>query len=428
MPEVARVVDAVWRMESARLIGALTRVTGDVGLAEELAQDALVAALERWPESGVPDKPGAWLMATAKNRAIDTFRRSERLAHKTAELGRELAVRESTEPDWAAELDEVVEDDVLRLVFISCHPVLSREARVALTLRLVGGLTTDEIARAFLVAESTVAQRIVRAKRTLTAAHVPFELPTGADFTARVSSVLEVVYLVFNEGYSATAGEHWTRPALCQEALRLGRIVAELVPGEPEVHGLVALMEIQASRLSARTGPSGEPVLLTDQDRGRWDHVLIRRGLAALNRAERAGRALGPYALQAAIAACHARAGSVEQTDWPRIAALYEALAEVSPSPVVELNRAVAVSRAYGPAAGLELVDALVDAPALRGYHLLPSVRGDLLVRLGRLEEARAEFERAASLTRNERERALLLDRAAACAALEPGSARHADR
>jgi RNA polymerase sigma factor (sigma-70 family) len=417
MPDVARVVDAVWRMESARLIGALTRVTGDVGLAEELAQDALVAALERWPESGVPDKPGAWLMATAKHRAIDTFRRSERLARTTAELGRELAVREATEPDWAAELDDVVEDDVLRLVFISCHPVLSREARVALTLRLVGGLSTEEIARAFLVAEPTVAQRIVRAKRTLTAARVPFELPTGADFTARVSSVLEVVYLVFNEGYAATAGEHWTRPALCQEALRLGRIVAELVPGEPEAHGLVALMEIQASRLAARTGPSGEPVLLGDQDRGRWDHVLIGRGLAALERAERVGRALGPYGLQAAIAACHARAGSVEQTDWPRIAALYEALAEVSPSPVVELNRAVAVSRAYGPAAGLELVDALADVPALRGYHLLPSVRGDLLAQLGRLDEARQEFEGAASLTRNEQVRALLLDRAAACGA-----------
>jgi RNA polymerase sigma factor (sigma-70 family) len=415
MPEVARVVDAVWRMESARLIGALTRVTGDVGLAEELAQDALVAALERWPESGIPDRPGAWLMATAKHRAIDTFRRSERLAHKTAEIGRELAVREATEPDWAAQLDEMVEDDVLRLVFISCHPVLSREARVALTLRLVGGLATDEIARAFLVSESTVAQRIVRAKRTLTAARVPFEVPTGADFTARVSSVLEVVYLVFNEGYSATAGEHWTRPALCQEALRLGRIVAELVPGEPEVHGLVALMEIQASRLAARTGPTGEPVLLTDQDRGRWDRVLIGRGLSALDRAERAGRALGPYALQAAIAACHARAGSVEQTDWARIAALYEALAEVSPSPVVELNRAVAVSRAYGPAAGLELVDALLDVPALRGYHLLPSVRGDLLEQLGRRAEARSEFERAAGMTRNERERALLQDRAVAC-------------
>jgi RNA polymerase sigma factor (sigma-70 family) len=417
---VHRVLDAVWRMESARLVGALTRVTGDVGLAEELAQDALVAALERWPESGVPAKPGAWLMATAKHRAIDTFRRAERLDRKTTELGRELAVREADEPDRAAALDEVVEDDVLRLVFITCHPVLSREARVALTLRLIGGLATGEIARAFLVAEPTVAQRIVRAKRTLTAAGVPFALPTGADFTARLSSVLEVVYLVFNEGYAATAGEHWTRPALCQEALRLGRIVAELTPAQPEVHGLVALMEIQASRLPARTGPSGEPVLLTDQDRGRWDRVLIVRGLAALQRAERAGRPLGPYALQAAIAACHARAASVEETDWLRIAALYEALAEVAPSPVVELNRAVAVSRGYGPAAGLELVDALTDVPALRGYHLLPSVRGDLLVRLGRLEEARPEFERAATLTRNRREQALLLDRAAACRPVGP--------
>jgi RNA polymerase sigma factor (sigma-70 family) len=417
---VHRVLDAVWRMESARLVGALTRVTGDVGLAEELAQDALVAALERWPESGVPAKPGAWLMATAKHRAIDTFRRAERLDRKTTELGRALAVREADEPDRAAALDEVVEDDVLRLVFITCHPVLSREARVALTLRLIGGLATGEIARAFLVAEPTVAQRIVRAKRTLTAAGVPFALPTGADFTARLSSVLEVVYLVFNEGYAATAGEHWTRPALCQEALRLGRIVAELTPAQPEVHGLVALMEIQASRLPARTGPSGEPVLLTDQDRGRWDRVLIVRGLAALQRAERAGRPLGPYALQAAIAACHARAASVEETDWLRIAALYEALAEVAPSPVVELNRAVAVSRGYGPAAGLELVDALTDVPALRGYHLLPSVRGDLLVRLGRLEEARPEFERAATLTRNRREQALLLDRAAACRPVGP--------
>ena len=415
MHDVTRVVDAVWRMESARLVGALTRVTGDVGLAEELAQDALVAALERWPESGVPVKPGAWLMATAKHRAIDTFRRAERLERKTAELGRELAVREAAEPDWAAALDEVVEDDVLRLVFISCHPVLSREARVALTLRLIGGLTTDEIARAFLVSESTVAQRIVRAKRTLTAARVPFEVPSGAEFTARVSSVLEVLYLVFNEGYSATAGEHWTRPALCQEALRLGRIVAELIQAEAEVHGLVALMEIQASRLPARTAPDGAPVLLGDQDRGRWDRVLIGRGLAALERAQQVRGTLGPYTLQAAIAACHARARSVDETDWARIAALYEALAELAPSPVVELNRAVAVSRAYGPAAGLELVDALGEAPALRGYHLLPSVRGDLLVQLGRTGEARAEFERAASLTRNERERVLLLDRAATC-------------
>jgi RNA polymerase sigma factor (sigma-70 family) len=413
--DVRRVVDAVWRMESAKLIAALARVTGDVGLAEELAQDALVAALERWPESGVPDKPGAWLMATAKHRAIDSFRRSERLTRKTAELGRELEQQETAEEDWAAALDEVVEDDLLRLVFISCHPVLSREARVALTLRLLGGLTTDEIARAFLVAESTVAQRIVRAKRTLAAARVPFEVPTGTEFTARLGSVLEVIYLVFNEGYAATAGEHWTRPALCTEALRLGRILAELTPGESEVHGLVALMEIQASRLRARVGPAGEPVLLTDQDRGRWDRVLITRGFTALDRAERTGAPLGPYALQAAIAACHARAGSVETTDWARIAALYEALAALVPSPVVELNRAVAVSRAYGPAAGLELVDQLLDVPALRGYHLLPSVRGDLLVRLGRLAEARAEFERAAGLTRNDQERSLLLDRAAAC-------------
>ncbi len=411
--DVRRVVDAVWRMESARLIAALTRVTGDVGLAEELAQDALVAALESWPESGVPARPGAWLMATAKHRAIDTFRRAQRLERKAAELGREL--REAGEPDWAAALDEVVEDDLLRLVFISCHPVLSREARVALTLRLLGGLTTEEIARAFLVPEPTVAQRIVRAKRTLTAARVPFEVPAGADFAARLGSVMEVLYLIFNEGYSATAGQDWVRPALCQEALRLGRILAELTPGESEVHGLVSLMEIQASRLRARVTATGEPVLLTDQDRGRWDHVLVRRGLAALERAEQAGRPLGPYGLQASIAACHARAGSVEDTDWARIAALYEALVELTSSPVVELNRAVAVSRAYGPAAGLELVDALVDVPALRGYHLLPSVRGDLLVQLGRTAEARGEFERAASLTRNERERALLLDRAAAC-------------
>jgi len=416
---VHRVVDAVWRMESAKLIAALTRVTGDVGLAEELAQDALVAALERWPESGVPDKPGAWLMATAKHRAIDTFRRAERLERKTAEIGRDLTAQEAEEPDWAAALDEVVEDDLLRLVFISCHPVLSREARVALTLRLLGGLTTDEIARAFLVAESTVAQRIVRAKRTLTAAHVPFELPTGADFNARLASVLEVIYLVFNEGYSATAGQDWMRPALCREALRLGRILAGLTPKESEVHGLVALMEIQASRLPARVGPSGEPVLLTDQDRGRWDRVLIGRGLAALVRAEQAGGALGPYALQAAIAACHARARTIEDTDWTRIAALYEALAELMPSPVVELNRAVAVSRAYGPAAGLELVDALIDVPALRGYHLLPSARGDLLEQLGRLGEARAEFARAASLTRNEREQEVLLARAAACGGVD---------
>jgi RNA polymerase sigma factor (sigma-70 family) len=408
---VRRTVDAVWRMESARLVGALARVTGDVGLAEELAQDALVAALEQWPQTGIPARPGAWLMATAKHRAIDAFRRTRRLTDKTAEIGRSMAQVE--EPDWAAALDEVVEDDVLRLVFIACHPVLSREARVALTLRLVGGLATPEIARAFLVSESTIAQRIVRAKRTLAAARVPFEMPSGADFTDRLSSVLEVVYLVFNEGYAATAGEEWVRPALCSEALRLGRILAELTPDEPEVHGLVALMELQASRLRARTGPDGAPVLLLDQDRGRWDRVLIGRGLTALERATGRGRTLGPYALQASIAACHARARTAGDTDWARIAALYEALAELTPSPVVELNRAVAVSMAYGPTAGLELVDRLSDVPALRGYHLLPSVRGDLLTRLGRPGEARAEFERAAAMTRNERERALLLARAA---------------
>lgn len=422
--DLHRVVDAVWRMESARIVGALARVTGDVGLAEELAQDALVAALEQWPESGVPVRPGAWLMAIAKHRAIDAFRRSQNLQRKTVELGRELVQAEAVEEDWAAALDEVVEDDVLRLVFIACHPVLSREARVALTLRLVGGLATDEIARAFLVPEATLAQRIVRAKRTLTAARVPFEMPTGADFTARLASVLEVLYLVFNEGYAATAGEDLTRPALCQEAMRLGRILAGLVPGESEVHGLVALMELQASRLAARTGPDGGSVLLADQDRSRWDRVLVTRGLAALDRAERtATGGLGRYALQAAIAACHARARSVDDTDWAAIAGLYEALAALTPSPVVELNRAVAVSRAYGPAAGLELVDALVDVPALSGYHLLPAVRGDLLVPLGRTAEARAEFERAAGLTRNERERALLLGRAADCGgrAVPPG-------
>jgi RNA polymerase sigma factor (sigma-70 family) len=416
--DVHRVVDAVWRMESARLVAALTRVTGDVGLAEELAQDALVAALEQWPDTGVPARPGAWLMATAKHRAIDSFRRARRLTDRTEQLGRSL--EQTEEPDWAAALDEVVEDDVLRLVFIACHPVLSREARVALTLRLVGGLSTAEIARAFLTAEPTVAQRIVRAKRTLTAARVPFEVPSGAEFAARLSSVLEVLYLVFNEGYSATAGADWTRPDLCAEALRLGRVLAELAPREPEVHGLVALMEVQASRLRARTGPDGAPVLLLGQDRGRWDRVLIGRGLAALERAEQTGSALGPYALQASIAACHARARTAELTDWVRIAALYEALAELTRSPVVELNRAVAVSMAYGPAAGLALVDQLTDVPALRGYHLLPGVRGDLLVKLDRPAEARAEFERAAGLTGNERERALLLDRAAGCA-VPPG-------
>ena len=417
-PTTHRVVEAVWRIESAKLVAALARVTGDVGLAEELAQDALVAALERWPETGVPDRPAAWLMATAKHRAVDLFRRAERLERKTAEPGRDLVQAE--EPDgaaaWVEALDDVVGDDLLRLVFTACHPVLSREARVALTLRLLGGLTTAEIARAFLVPESTVAQRVVRAKRTLAAAHVPFELPTAADLPVRLASVLEVVYLVFNEGYAATAGRDWTRPELCDEALRLGRVLAGLTPAEPEVHGLVALMELQASRMRARTGPDGEPVLLLDQDRARWDHVLVGRGLAALRRAEQAGAGLGPYGLQAAIAACHARARTAEETDWVRIAALYEALAELAPSPVVELNRAVAVSRAYGPAAGLEIVDALVGVPALRGYHLLPAARGDLLLQLGRTAEARAEFEQAAGLTRNERERTLLLDRAAGCA------------
>jgi RNA polymerase sigma factor (sigma-70 family) len=389
----------------------------DVGLAEDLAQDALVAALERWPESGVPENPGAWLMTTAKRRAIDRLRRSKVLERKHEELGRELEARqEETIADFDTAIDDDVGDDLLRLVFISCHPVLSTEARVALTLRLLGGLTTDEIARAFLVPEPTVAQRIVRAKRTLGEAHVPFEVPRGAELASRLSSVLEVIYLVFNEGYSATAGDDWMRPALCEDALRLGRILAELAPKEPEVHGLVALMEIQASRSRARVGPTGEPVLLLDQDRSRWDHVLIRRGLAALERAEKLGGALGQYALQAAIAACHARAHTAAETDWARIAALYDDLARLTPSPVIELNRAVAVAMASGPAAGLELVDALTSEPSLENYHLLPSVRGDLLAKLGRSREARSEFERAASLTRNARERTLLLERAAACA------------
>jgi RNA polymerase sigma factor (sigma-70 family) len=411
-----RAIDAVWRIESARLIAGLARIVRDVGLAEELAQDALVAALERWPESGIPDNPGAWLMATAKHRAIDRLRRSKRLERKHEELGRELEAQQALAvADFETALDDDIGDDLLRLMFTACHPVLSTEARVALTLRLLGGLTTEEIARAFLVPEPTVAQRIVRAKRTLSEARVPFEVPRGAELAARLSSVLGVLYLVFNEGYSATAGEDWMRPALCEDALRLGRILAELAPKEPEVHGLVALMEIQASRAGARVGPSGEPVLLLDQDRGRWDHLLIRRGLAALERAEALGGALGPYALQAAIAACHARARTAAETDWARIAALYDALAQLTPSPVVELNRAVAVGMAFGPAAGLELVDALRSEPSLRAYHLLPSVRGDLLAKLGRFDEARAEFERAASLTRNARERTLLLERAAAC-------------
>ena len=412
-----RTIDAVWRIESARLIAGLTRIVGDVGAAEDLAQDALVAALERWPETGVPDKPGAWLMATAKHRAIDLLRRGKMLDRKHEQVGYELEARqEMAVPDLDAAIDDDIGDDLLRLVFISCHPVLSREARVALTLRLLGGLTTEEIARAFLVPEPTIAQRIVRAKRTLAAAQVPFEVPRGEELGARLSSVLEVLYLVFNEGYSATAGDDWLRPQLCEEALRLGRIVAELMPDEAEVHGLVALMEIQASRSRARVGPSREPVLLLDQDRGRWDQLLIRRGLAALGRAEELGGAPGPYALQAAIAACHARAHTAEQTDWAGIVALYGRLAELVPSPVVELNRAVAVAMASGPAAGLQLVDALTSEPSLKAYHLLPSVRGDLLVKLGRVEEARAEFERAASLTRNAPERNLLLARAAACA------------
>ncbi|HEX8693551.1 MAG TPA: RNA polymerase sigma factor [Longimicrobium sp.] len=418
--ETHRAIDAVWRIESARLIAGLARMTGgDVGLAEDLAQDALVAALQRWPETGVPDNPGAWLMAAAKRRAIDTFRRGKLLERKHAELGHEL---ESRQEAAVAELDEALDDpvgdDLLRLIFTCCHPVLSTEARVALTLRLLGGLTTEEIARAFLVPTPTVAQRIVRAKRTLAEARVPFEVPRGAELAERLSSVLGVVYLVFNEGYSATAGDDWVRPALCEDALRLGRILAELAPREPEVHGLVALMEIQASRLRARVGPSGEPVLLLDQDRGRWDQLLIRRGLAALARAEALGGARGPYALQAAIAACHARARTAGETDWARIAALYDALSQLAPSPVVELNRAVALAMAFGPAAGLELVDQLADEPSLRSYHLLPSVRGDLLAKLGRLDEARAEFERAAGLTQNARERRLLEDRAAACARL----------
>jgi RNA polymerase sigma factor (sigma-70 family) len=415
-----RAIDAVWRIESARLIAGIARIVGDIGVAEDLAQDALVAALERWPEAGVPDNPGAWLMATAKHRAIDHFRRNKRLVQKHEELGHELEARQETAaPDLDAAIDDDVGDDLLRLIFTACHPVLSREARVALTLRLLGGLTTEEIARAYLVPVSTVAQRIVRAKRTLAEARVPFEVPRGAELATRLSSVLEVIYLIFNEGYSATAGDDWTRPQLCEEALRLGRILAGLAPAEPEVHGLVSLMEIQASRLRARTGPSGEPVLLLDQDRARWDQLLIHRGLAALQRAEALGGASGPYALQAAIAACHARARTAEETDWVRIAALYEALGRVAPSPVVELNRAVAVSMAFGPAAGLELVDTLTSEASLDGYHLLPSVRGDLLSKLGRTEEARAEFERAAGLTRNARERELLLERARASAAGE---------
>jgi RNA polymerase sigma factor (sigma-70 family) len=410
-----RAIDAVWRMESPRLIAGLTRLVRDVGLAEDLAQDALLAALEQWPAEGIPRNPGAWLMATAKRRAIDHWRRRKMLERKHQTLGYELESDQARIPDLDTALDDDLGDDLLRLVFTACHPALSTEARVALTLRLLGGLTTEEIARAFLVPEATIAQRIVRAKRTLADKKVPFEVPRGADRAARLSSVLEVIYLVFNEGYSATAGDDWLRPALCEDALRLGRVLAELMPQEPDVHALVALMEIQASRAKARVDPSGRPVLLLDQDRSRWDHLLIRRGFAALDRAARLGGARGPYALQAAIAACHARARTADETEWAAIVALYDELASVAPSPIVELNRAVAVSMASGPDAGLALVDALTREPSLRNYHLLPSVRGDLLTKLGRSREARDEFMRAASLTRNARERELLLARAAAC-------------
>ena len=408
-PKAADAIDAVWRIESARLIAGVARMVGDVGLAEDVAQDALVAALEQWPESGIPDNPGAWLMATAKHRAIDQLRRRKMQDTKHEHLGREMDERQgSPEEALAAALDDQVGDNLLSLIFTACHPVLATEARVALTLRLLGGLTTDEIARAFLVPKATIQQRIVRAKRTLAAARVPFEVPRGPELAARLESVLEVIYLVFNEGYSATAGADWVRPALCEDALRLGRILAELARDQPEVHGLVALMELQASRIHARVTPTGEPILLLDQDRGRWDHLLIGRGLAALARAEAPGGGYGPYGLQAAIAACHARARTAEETDWTQIVALYDALSQLLPSPVVDLNRAVALGMAFGPAAGLELVDSLRDDPALAGYHLLPSVRGDLLAKLGRFEEARAEFARAAAMTQNARERALL--------------------
>jgi RNA polymerase sigma factor (sigma-70 family) len=415
-----RSIDAVWRIESPRLIAGLTRMVRDVGVAEDLAQDALVAALEQWPQAGVPDNPGAWLMATAKHRAIDRFRRNARLERKLDEVGRELASKEMAIPDLVSALDNELGDDLLRLMFTCCHPVLSTEARVALTLRLLGGLSTVEIARAFVVPEATIAQRVVRAKRTLSEAHVPFEVPRGNDLSIRLSSVLEVIYLIFNEGYSATSGDDWLRPELCEDALRLGRILAECVSQEPEVHGLVALMEIQASRSRARVGPTGEPILLLDQNRAQWDQLLIRRGLAALDRAQRLGTAFGPYALQAAIAACHARALTPEDTEWQRMVALYDALAQLTSSPIVELNRAVAVAMAFGPQAGLDLVDALVSDPSLKNYHLLPSVRGDLLSKLGRFAEARAEFETAAELTRNAREQNLLLERARLCAVLAP--------
>ena len=415
-----RAIEAVWRIESAKIIAVLARMLRDVGLAEEFAQDVLVIALEQWPQKGVPDKPAAWLTAAAKNRALDHLRHQTLLVRKHQELGVEMEVRQELADAAAQEalerIDEDIDDDLLRLMFTACHPVLAFEARVALTLRLLGGLSTEEIARAFLVPEATVAQRIVRAKRSLTQARVPFEVPRGEERATRLAAVLEVIYLIFNEGYAATAGDDWMRPGLCDEALRLGRILAQLAPAEPEVHGLVALLEIQASRTGARTGPGGEPILLLEQNRARWDHLLIGRGLAALARAEQLGGALGPYALQAAIAACHARAATAQATDWARIAALYDALAELAPSPVVDLNRAVAVAMAYGPAAGLELVDALQAEPRLQAYHLLPSVRGDLLAKLARYPEAGAEFERAAALTRNQRERELLLERALACA------------
>jgi RNA polymerase sigma factor (sigma-70 family) len=410
---VNRAVEAIWRIESPRVIAGVAHMVHDIGLAEEIAQDAFVAALQQWPESGVPDRPGAWLMGTAKHHAIDMLRRNHNLQRKQDEIGRRLEVEELSQPDFDAVVEGEIDDDLLRLIFTACHPVLSAEARVPLTLRLLCGLTTEEIARAFLTPVATIQQRIVRAKRTLTEARVPFEVPAGGELATRLASVLEVIYLVFNEGYSATSGDDWIRPALCEDALRLGRVLAELMPGEPEVHGLVALMEIQASRLRTRVGPSGDPVLLLDQDRSRWDQLLIGRGLSALERAERLGTTLGPYGLQAAIASCHARARAAEDTDWVRIAALYDALAEVAPSPVVELNRAVAVAMAFGPAAGLELVDRLGSEPSLEGYHWLPSVRGDLLAKLGRSREARIEFQKAAALTLNERERRLLLARAA---------------
>ncbi len=418
--ETHAAVEAVIRMESARLIAGLARYTGDVGLAEELAQDAVVAALEQWPESGVPRNSGAWLMTVAKRRAVDMFRRNRELQHKYSQIARALeAEGESVTPDFDGAFSDHIDDDLLRLIFVACHPILAVQARVALTLRLLGGLTTAEIARAYLVPEPTIAQRIVRAKKTLAQARVPFEVPNVEERPARLSSVLEVIYLIFNEGYSATAGDDWMRPALCEDAVRLGRVLAQLTPEEPEVHGLVALLEIQSSRVRARTGPAGEPILLLDQDRRRWDRLLINRGLAALARAEQLGGARGPYALQAAIAACHARAFRPEDTDWARITSLYAVLAEMMPSPVIELNRAVAVSMALGPQAGLDLVDALAGEPSMQAYHLLPSVRGDLLMKLGRPGEARAEFERAAALARNKQERDLSAQRARAAAAAD---------